>query len=504
MIVVGNADLAGQIAAHDEEAVDLFRALAGDNPDGSPTGDPEHYVASAYFYDSSEEDVQAPLVYNDQQLDTFGTGTLGYEQASREQSGSFHGAKGILLGEVGTSERKSNDAAPVSVRLIPVIGELALEAKQGTLLRRSDSGPVRWARAPSTRRLQRRKRRSQCAEDQYTPIPSLCVGTECQTAVLPEYEFSSSNKEVGRFVERNTAPTKRSRSCRTPRANRSPTNPNRTSRRTGLPQSGLFCSFNAGTTIVTLRVGGLSSSVPVTVQPGSVREPCGTVPIKHQTTAGGVAVPAVPPPAPAPAPSGPAPASSPPPVPVPSPPPAASVATPAPPARVTPPPVPFFLPPVPVAPLLAFVPPPVPTPARPTPPTGTSAVTSPIEVAEHEDEEESATESVSNQALAYSAPEHEPSPVYLLGIVLLAAFAGATTLRRRPRRGRRELRVAPATIAGMRSQRRMRSDSSRGGREAGDRVPILRPTMTSIHFQFTRWQQERRCNRRPSDGEPVT
>ena len=127
-----------------------------------------------------------------------------------------------------------------------------------------------------------------------------------------------------------------------------------------------------------------------------------------------------------------------------------------PPARPIPaPPPPFFLPPAPIAPLLAFVPPPVPTPARPTPPSGTSAVTSPVEMAEHEEEEESATESVSNQALAYRAPEHEPSPVYVLGIVLLAAFAGASTVRRRPRRGRRELRVAPATLSSMRAQRRM-------------------------------------------------
>jgi hypothetical protein len=104
--------------------------------------------------------------------------------------------------------------------------------------------------------------------------------------------------------------------------------------------------------------------------------------------------------------------------------------------------------------VLAVVLPPPPTPARPTPPSGTSPVTSPIEVAEHEDEEEEATESVSNQAAAYRAPEHEPSPAYILGIVLLAAFAGAS-IGRRPRRGRRELRAAPATISTVRSQRRM-------------------------------------------------
>jgi hypothetical protein len=109
----------------------------------------------------------------------------------------------------------------------------------------------------------------------------------------------------------------------------------------------------------------------------------------------------------------------------------------------------------PIAPLPAFVPLPVPSPARPTPPSGTSAVTSPIEVAEHQEEEEEATESVSNQAAAYHAPEHEPAPAYLLGIVVLAAFAGATAGRGRSRRGHREVRVAPATLNTMRSQRRI-------------------------------------------------
>jgi hypothetical protein len=93
------------------------------------------------------------------------------------------------------------------------------------------------------------------------------------------------------------------------------------------------------------------------------------------------------------------------------------------------------------------------TAARPTPPSGTSAVTSPIEVAEREEEQEEAPESVSNQAVAYRATEHEPPPAYILGVVALAAFAGAS-IRRRPRRGRRDVWVAPATLGTMRTQRR--------------------------------------------------
>ena len=74
--------------------------------------------------------------------------------------------------------------------------------------------------------------------------------------------------------------------------------------------------------------------------------------------------------------------------------------------------------------------------------------------AANEEEEEEATESVSNQAVAYRAHEHEPSPVYLLGIVVLAAFAGAS-VRPPPAPPRRELRVAPATVSSTRAQRRM-------------------------------------------------
>ena len=127
-----------------------------------------------------------------------------------------------------------------------------------------------------------------------------------------------------------------------------------------------------------------------------------------------------------------------------------------PPARPAPaPPTPFFIQPALPFVTVAFVPAPPPAPAEPTPPTGTSAVTSPVEAAQKEEEEEEAPDTVSNQAMAYRASEHEPSPAYVLGIVLLAAFAGASVARRRPRRGRRELHVAPATLSSMRAQRRM-------------------------------------------------
>ncbi|MGH2855444.1 MAG: hypothetical protein ACRDLF_14770, partial [Solirubrobacteraceae bacterium] len=303
VIVVASSDLGAQVAAHDNEAIKLLATLVGENPDGAAAGDPAHDVASAYFYDAREANVQEHLTYNGRQLAAFGSGTLGYEQAATEAQGDFHGAKGILLGHVHLpahpSERKANDEVPVSVQLIPVIGELALEARDGILLRRSSPALFEGlARRPRGGCRASEAGQTQCAEDQYTPIPSLCAVSGCQTAVLPEYEFESSDKEVGRFVARNTAVTDPHAVLQNAKGEPIPDE-----REPGKPpavQSGLFCAFNPGTTTVTIRAGGLSSSLPVTVQAGSVREPCGTVPLKPRPPAAATANPPAPAPAPAP------------------------------------------------------------------------------------------------------------------------------------------------------------------------------------------------------------
>ncbi len=458
VIVVGEADLGEQLAPgkREEESEQLFAALAGRNPDGQ---DPGGYAASAYFYDAPEENVRKTISFDGTSLRVFGSGTLGYELEANENTTEFHGAKGILLGEVqwarSSAAERAADQAPVEARLIPVIGELAMEPKDGTLLRRSlpalFGGLARRPRAG----CRGQANEEACEENQYIPIPSICVGASCAEAILPEYEFRSSSPEVGGFVKLNTA----SSNPRSVLVN-AKGEPIKDGREEGGEQvgatSGLFCPYNKGETKITISAGSLSYTLAVQVQAGSVREPCGTVPLKQQT-AGQTAGAPTPPPAPAPAPAGPAPASSPPPVSVP-PPPAPPVVPPAP-ARAQPAPPPSFFAAA-VTPFLpvGFVPPPLPAPAEPTPPSGTSAVTSPVEAAQKEEEEEEATESVSNQALAYHPAEHEPSSVYLLGVVLLAAFAGAS-LRGRPRRGQREVRVAPATLTATRGQRRM------GGRE---------------------------------------
>jgi hypothetical protein len=443
-IVIGNSNLTSAVAAGDGDAEEVARILLGQCGEGSGTCINPGARASAYFFDASEENITRPLRMGSASIPTFGSGTIGYVNFLNESSGAFLGASGFLLAEVNTevSAREADNVAPVTVRLIPNIAELGLEAKDGTLLRRSEvaqfAGLARRARAGNRSPNQQ----TQPETDPYIPIPSNCVGAACANGLLPEYSFSSSRPDLGEFVQPELgSPDPDAVAIG---ANGKPI-PD--------PQSGLFCAYNAGTTIVTITAGGLSTSLPVTIQAGSVRQPCGTVPLAQIPVRASSSTPA---PAPAPAPVGPAVAASPAPLtlPVPSLPPAI-------PAAVTPPQSPpqrpaFFGPAVESAAVPAFVPPPPPTPARPTPPSGTSAVTSPVEMAEREEESEEATESVSNQAVAYDPRESEPTPVYIIGLVVLAAFAGASRRRHR-RRGRRRPQVAAATVTSTHIQRRMSS-----------------------------------------------
>jgi hypothetical protein len=431
-LAIGNADLNSQSAAGDGAAAAVARALV--NPAAS---------ASAYFFDAPEHNVTEKLPGSS--IPAFGSGTLGYVNFLPEQSGAFTGASGFLLGEVEFAQyNASTNVAPVTASLIPNIGELALEAKSGTLLKRSQAalfaGLARRPRAGNVSGPGEVKPET----DPYIPIPAECVGTACANGLFPRYKFTSSRPDLGNFVKQNLALEPGAVLLD---ANGEP-----------IPdeESGLFCAYNAGTTIVTISAGGLSASLPVTIQAGSVRRPCGTQPLKElpASASGGAAVP--PSPAPSPAPAGTAPSSAPPPlVPVPPSPGLPAAHVPAPPA-----PTPFLLVASPATALLAVVPPPLPTPARPTPPSGTSAVTSPVEAPEKEEKEEEATESVGNNAAVYRPAEHEAPPLYLLSILVLAAFAGAT-VRRRPRHGRRDVRVAPATVNAARWQRRASRDDGR-------------------------------------------
>ena len=129
-IVVGSTDLNAQIAGGDGAAAEVARTIV----DGE---------ASAYFYNSPEQNITLPLRVGSQSIPTFGSGTLGYVSAVEAQRREFIGHSGFLLAQVEVSARGSTglppNEAPVSARLIPNIGELALEAKSGVLLRRSQT-----------------------------------------------------------------------------------------------------------------------------------------------------------------------------------------------------------------------------------------------------------------------------------------------------------------------------------------------------------------------------
>jgi hypothetical protein len=448
VIVVGNLDINARVSAGDSEAAALAQTLAGGQACAQPSA--ECALASAYFYDAPEQNVEASLRVGAVTIPTFGSGTLGYVLSSAAAKQDFIGHSGFLLAQVNNAAREpTTNKAPVAAHLVPVIGELALEGKDGVLLRRSQpalfAGLARRPRAGGLSERQANRNISAL----YVPIPSNCIGTQCAKGIFPEYTFTSSRTDIGDFVKPNLASPDKHAVLLGPNEKPIPD-----------PSSGLFCAYNAGTTIATISSGGMSASLAITVQAGSVRRPCGTQPLK-ELPAQAAGVPLPPPPAPAPAPAG-----SPPPGTAPltlQPPPAPSPVIPPSPARpAVLPPVQFLPQPAPASALLPFVPLPVPTPARPTPPSGTSAVTSPVEAPEKEEEQEEAPESVSNKAVAYHSSDQQLAPAYILGMIVLAAFAGAAT-RRRPRRGRREVRVAPATLSAMHTQRRM-SGRSRGQR----------------------------------------
>jgi hypothetical protein len=302
-IVVGSADVAAQMNAGDGQADRVAEVLT------RPSA-----PASAYFFNAPEEDVKQPLSFGGQTIPSFGSGTLGYVDVANESAGNFHGASGILLGEVDTAEYGKGEAAgtlraPVRARLVPVIGELALEAKDGVLLRRSQAalftGLARRPRAGGVQSTNSSEQRL----DPYIPIPEICVGS-CATAMLPEYSFESSDKHIARFVQHNNAAVD-------PHAvlENSKSEP---LFEEGHATSGLLCALNPGQTEVRITAGGYTASLLVTVQAGSVRQPCGTVPAEHKPSQQSVQPP--PPPPTQQSPNSAAPASSPPPIPLPPPP----------------------------------------------------------------------------------------------------------------------------------------------------------------------------------------
>jgi hypothetical protein len=418
-IVMGSADIAEPNAPNydGQDAAALSSALLAGG-------------ASAYLFDGDGENRAERIGAGAESIPALGSGTLGYVQppAAPEE---FLGAGGFLLASVNVSARNpATNRAPVSAVLIPNISQLGLDATGGTLLRRSQPALFQGlARRPAgglelTGGID--STQGSIAPDPYVPIPETCIGAVCAKFIAPEYTFTSSNPDIGDFVAQE------------------PSNPNPLAVLQGpggkpVPDShsGLFCPFNAGTTTVTIATGGLSYSEQVTVQAGSVEQPCGTVPLRNPPAAA-VSAAAPPPVTPAPAspPASPAPlAVTPPPPPAPLPP----AVKPAPPApRAVPPPA-FFVPAVLPAPLLAFVLPPPPVLARPIPPSGAATVSAFQVAPKEEEEDEEAVENARANMAAY-APEDPHIPPYAL-LALLVIAAGAGVGMRRSSRGRRTRRT---------------------------------------------------------------
>ena len=190
---------------------------------------------------------------------------------------ALFGDSGVHAARDRRAGLRASNVAPVSVRLIPVIEDLSLEATDGTLLRRSrpalfrglgrrPRGGDRWGQASAGSAATP----NPSGGDPYTLFPpDQCLVAGCSTRLVPEYSFTSSDPDIADFVRQDPAST----NLRKPflDAGDKVVTDN---------TSGLLCPFNAGTTTVTVSAGGYSYSEQVTVLGGSVQRPCGTRPLR--------------------------------------------------------------------------------------------------------------------------------------------------------------------------------------------------------------------------------
>ena len=386
-------------------------------------------------------------------IPTFGSGTLGYVNFTAESSGDFLGASGFLLGQVDVAAAQPHDERRRGHRAADPQHRRTRAGSQG----RDAAAPqqpraVRRPRAPSARGQPRRNAEHPAQHRSLYPDPLQLRGTACANGIFPEYTFSSSHPDIGDFVKENLAsPEPHTTPLQGPDGKPIPDEPT-ASEPIPKQESGLFCAYNAGTTIVTISAGGLSSSLPVTVQAGSVRQPCGTAPLKELPKVQQQAV--IPPPPAARARARRARAGLHP---------SAGAST-APAAVIALPPAPGVTASVSAAVL---------------PPTGAYRAGARVRAAAgpharppdapdagpRRSPRRSRSPNTKTRRRARPSPSPprrsptarpntSPRLPTSSGIVLLAAFAGAS-IRGSSRRGRRELRVAPATLSTMRAQRRM-------------------------------------------------
>ena len=241
--------------------------------------------ASAYLYERPEESRTSQIPSGGAvTIPEFGTGALGYRSAVSDsftpgQPDALFGTNGYLLVSVEVAKRNpATNVAPVNARLIPLVQEVSLDPVDGTLLRRSAPAlftglgrrPLagdRWGPISASSGSP-----SPPGSDPYAEFPAaLCRQSDCSSAIEPEYTFTSSEPEIANFVEQDPNSTNLRKPLQNAEGHPIPD-----------PRSSILCAFNPGTTTVTISAGGLSYSIPVTVQGGSVEQPCGTVPLSPE------------------------------------------------------------------------------------------------------------------------------------------------------------------------------------------------------------------------------
>ena len=190
--------------------------------------------ASAYFFERPEENRAYQLNGGGAgSLPAYGTGTLGYRSQVNDPSNSvkanaLFGDSGFLLAEVDIAHRDPNtNQAPVNVRMIPLIDDLSIQATDGTLIRRSRPalfqglgrrplGGDRW-RPLSTGSS------DPAGSDPYISFPpEPCLIAGCSTRVEPEYQFLSSDPDIGDFVRQDPNSANLRKPFLAPATNRSP------------------------------------------------------------------------------------------------------------------------------------------------------------------------------------------------------------------------------------------------------------------------------------------
>jgi hypothetical protein len=187
------------------------------------------------------------------QIPEYEGAALGYQQPQNN---------GVLwyFGSVDTVNRT------IAVQGIPVVSSLALEPLSGlTAPRSSTLSFLAVGRRPAgsiwvTPQDAAQGNSGLDGIANYVSIPA----PSCSSCVEPSYEFTSSNPAVGDFVVPSGPGSQYPKLTATGKTIASAT-------------SGLFCAYNAGTTTVSVSSGLLTSSATVTVEPGAIGQPCGTV-----------------------------------------------------------------------------------------------------------------------------------------------------------------------------------------------------------------------------------